>query len=307
MLSPMARVTRCFGAVEAGGTKFICGIGDEHGNMLTQERFPTTDPISTLAAMHAFLRRQDRDFGPLAAIGVACFGPIELDKSSRRYGSIGRTPKAGWSNTDVAGGLAREFRIPIGFDTDTNAAALAEHRWGAARNLDNLVYLTIGTGIGGGVLVGGQPIHGLMHPEMGHIHPRRHPLDPDFAGTCPFHRDCLEGLASGPAILARTGESLQYLDEAHPQWEIEADYLGQLCAQLVLMVSPRRIIMGGGVMSQARLFPLIRQRLRHWLGGYIDRSDILAGSDGYLVAPGLGDNAGLLGALALAMDVVDRR
>lgn len=300
----MSPVIRCFGAVEAGGTKFICGIGDEHGNLLTQERFATTNPAATLASMHASLHRQERGLGPLAAIGVASFGPIELDRTARNYGFIGQTPKAGWSHTDMAGSLAREFRLPIGFDTDTNAAALAEHRWGAAKNFDTVVYVTIGTGIGGGVLVKGAPIHGLMHPELGHIHPRRHPLDLDFDGICPFHGDCLEGLASGPAILSRTGHSLQDLDESHPQWDIEADYLGQLCAQLVLTVSPQRIILGGGVMSQARLFPLIRQRLRHWLGGYINRNDVLAGGEAYVVAPGLGQRAGVLGALALAIDAL---
>jgi fructokinase len=297
----MTSAIRFFGAVEAGGTKFISAIGDEHGNIVTQARFPTTDPTSTLSALHTFLREREPEQKRLAAIGVACFGPVELDKSSPRYGFIGQTPKSGWSNTDVAGSLAREFRIPIGFDTDTNAAALAEHRWGAARQLSNLVYLTIGTGIGGGVLVDGVPIHGLMHPEIGHIFPRRHPLDLNFAGVCPFHGDCMEGLASGPAIHARTGKSLQQLADTHPQWEIEADYLGQLCAQLVLTVSPQRIIMGGGVMSQTRLFPLIRRRLRHWLGGYIDRSEILTGTESYVVAPGLGDRAGILGALALAV------
>jgi fructokinase len=298
----MRSATRFFGAVEAGGTKFVCAIGNDLGHILTQERIPTTDPNSTLTALHTFFREQGGEPRPLSAIGVACFGPVELDKTSPLYGFIGHTPKAGWSNTDIAGSLEREFRCPIGFDTDTNAAALAEHRWGAAQQLKNLVYLTIGTGIGGGVLVGGAPIHGLMHPEIGHIFPRRHPLDLHFDGACPFHGDCMEGLASGPAILARTGKTLQQLDEADPQWEIEADYLGQLCAQLVLTVSPQRIIMGGGVMSQARLFPLIRQRLRHWLGGYIDRTDILTGTDGYVVSPGLGDRAGVVGALALAMD-----
>jgi len=297
----MTSATRFFGAVEAGGTKFVVAIGDEHGNIITQQRFPTTDPVSTLAAVHTFLREQGGEPRPLAAIGVACFGPVQLDRSSPRYGFIGQTPKVGWSNTDVAGSLARAFRIPIGFDTDTNAAALAEHRWGAARRLNNLVYVTTGTGIGGAVLVGGVPIHGLMHPEIGHIFPRRHPLDLGFSGTCPFHGDCMEGLASGPAIVARSGKSLLQLDEAHPQWEIQADYLGQLCAQLVLTVSPQRIILGGGVMSQARLFPLIRQRVRHWLGGYIDRGDILTGIDEYVVPPGLGDRAGVLGALVLAL------
>jgi fructokinase len=298
----MTAVPRFFGAVEAGGTKFVVAIGNERGEILALERFPTTDPVSTLAAAHGVLRRGGTAFGTLEAIGVASFGPLELDRTSPRYGFIGRTPKAGWSGTDIAGGLAREFRCPIGFDTDVNAAALAEHRWGAAREVGDVAYVTVGTGIGGGVLVDGVPIHGLMHPEIGHIYPRRHPLDRGFDGVCPFHGDCLEGVASGPAILARTGASLMQLDGAHPQWEIEADYLGQLCAQLVVTVSPQRIVMGGGVMSQARLLPLIRLRLLHWLGGYIDRSEILAGADRYVVAPQLGDQAGVLGALVLAVD-----
>jgi fructokinase len=197
--------------------------------------------------------------------------------------------------------LAQEFECPVGFDTDVNAAALAELHWGAARGTGNIVYLTIGTGIGGGVLIDGAPLHGLMHPEIGHIHPRRHPLDTAFAGICPFHGDCLEGLASGPAIVARTGSDLQALDPSHMQWELEADYLGQLCAQLVLTVSPQRIIMGGGVMSQERLFPLVRARTLHWLGGYIDRSELLSDIDRYIVPPGLGARAGVMGALRLAM------
>jgi fructokinase len=297
---------RFFGAVEAGGTKFVVAIGNDRGELLAQERFPTADPPSTLANMHAFLRRQSRAFGTLAAIGLASFGPVELDETSARHGFIGRTPKAGWSGTDMAGSLAREFSCPIGFNTDVNAAALAEHRWGAGREVGNLVYLTIGTGIGGGVIVDGVPLHGLMHPEIGHIHPRRHALDGEFPGVCSFHGDCLEGLASGPAIVARSGALLQQLDAAHPQWQIEADYLGQLCAQLVLTVSPRRIVMGGGVMSQARLLPLIRLRLLHWLGGYIDRGEILTDSDRYVVAPELGDNAGVLGALVLAINAAER-
>jgi fructokinase len=298
--------SRIFGAVEAGGTKFVCAIGDERGEILALERFPTTDPVATLAAAHAFLRNHSRPSSLLAAIGVASFGPVELNRSSPRYGFIGHTPKAGWSGTDMAGSLVREFHVPVGFDTDVNAAALAEHRWGAGRDARNLVYLTIGTGIGGGVIVDGAPIHGLMHPEIGHIFPRRHPLDQSFAGVCPFHGDCLEGVASGPAILARTGGSLDLLDESHPQWPIEADYLGQLCAQLVVTVSPQRIIMGGGVMNQVRLLPLIRPRVQHWLGGYIDRREILIDIDRYVVAPELGDNAGVLGALALAIDTAAR-
>jgi fructokinase len=291
---------RLFGAVEAGGTKFVCAIGDENGTIHAESRFPTADPDSTLARVRDFFKLGRNDFTP-SAIGVACFGPIILQRQSAHYGFIGSTPKAGWSHTDVAAMLAREFSCPVGFDTDVNAAALAEHRWGAGSDTPNLAYVTVGTGIGGGVLIEGAPLHGLMHPEIGHIHPRRHEQDLGFAGVCPFHGDCLEGLASGPAILARTGSELQHLDAAHVQWQIEADYLGQLCAQLVLTVSPQRIIVGGGVMAE-RLFPQMRQRTLHWLGGYIDRHEILSDMERYIVPPALGGRAGVLGALRLAVD-----
>jgi fructokinase len=297
----MTPAPRCWGAVEAGGTKFVCAIGNDRGDILSEQRFPTADPRSTLARVRESLRRQSEAFGEFAGIGIASFGPVQLDKKSPRYGSIGRTPKAGWSGTDMTGELAREFTCPIGFDTDVNAAALAEHRWGAARDVNNLVYLTVGTGIGGGILANGSPIYGLMHPEPGHIYPRRHVLDLHFQGVCPFHGDCMEGLASGPAILARTGSSLQDLDPGHPQWDIEADYLGQLCAHLIVTVSPQRIVMGGGVMSHKRLLPFIRARALHWLGGYIDRSEILAGIDDYVVSAALGEKAGIRGALMLAL------
>jgi fructokinase len=293
--------TRILGAVEAGGTKFVCAVGNAHGEILAQTRFPTCEPTSTLATMLDFLRQQRDNFGPYAAIGIGSFGPIELDATSTRYGHIRRTPKSGWSDTDIVGPIAREFSCPIGFDTDVNGAALAEHIWGCARDIEDLVYLTVGTGIGGGVIVNGKTIAGLMHPEIGHLFPRRHPLDANFKGICPFHDDCLEGLASGTAIIARTGFPLGQLAISHPQWEIEADYLGQLCAQLVLMISPRRIVIGGGVMGQTRLLPMIREQTCHWLRGYIDRREIITAVNDYIVLPGLGPRAGVLGALALAM------
>jgi fructokinase len=301
----VSRDLRLYGAVEAGGTKIVCAVGEESGNLLAQARFPTTDPATTLSSVVDFLRDSSRSLGGLVSIGVASFGPVVLDHSSPSYGYIGKTPKAGWSNIDIVGLLAREFSLPIGFDTDVNAAALAEHRWGAARDVNNLVYLTIGTGIGGGVLVNGAPLHGMMHPEIGHIFPRRHQLDAGFEGVCPFHKDCLEGLASGPAIVARCGAQLEQLSAAHPQWQLEADYLGQLCAQLVMTISPQRIVMGGGVMSQTQLFAPIRQRLLHWLGGYIERSELLANSDHYVVPPALGAKAGVLGALLLATEAAN--
>ena len=299
----MSETQRCFGAIEAGGTKFVCGIGDGNGRLHTQERFPTSNPEATLAEVREFLHRSRTTFGALDAIGIGSFGPLELDTGSPRYGYITETAKAGWRNTDIVGFLTREFSCPVGFDTDVNAAALAERRWGAARDVTNMVYVTIGTGIGGGVIVQDNIVHGLMHPELGHIFPRRHPLDAEFSGVCPYHGDCLEGVASGPAILARTGATLSELDYTHPQWEIEADYLGQLCAQLVLTLSPQRIVLGGGVMAHERLLPLIRERMGHWLGGYIHRGDLLQG-DAYVVPQALGGLSGLLGALALAMSAV---
>ncbi len=297
--------TRLFGAVEAGGTKFVCAIGDAAGRLIAEHRLATRDPASTLAETFAFLHRAESQHGPLEAIGLASFGPVDLDRRSKTYGRILKTPKPAWSQVDLVGGFQREFGPRVGLDNPVNAAACAEHRWGAARDAETLVYVTIGTGIGAGVLVEGRPLHGLMHPEIGHIHPRRHAFDRDFAGVCPFHGDCLEGLASGPAIAARSGAPLDRLGESHPQWEIEADYLGQLCAQLVLTVSPQRILLGGGVMSQARLFPLIRGRMRHWLRDYLDRPELSSGVDRYLVTPGLGSQSGVLGALALAIGAAD--
>lgn len=290
------------GAVEAGGTKFVCGVGTESGQLISEERFTTSDPQATLVRMVDSLRRQGAAVGALAAIGVGSFGPVERDMSSPHYGHILRTPKPGWSMTDLAGTLARQFDCPIGFDTDVNAAAIAEHRWGAARDVSNLVYITVGTGIGGGTLIAGRPVHGMQHPEIGHLYPRRHPFDRDFPGVCPFHGDCVEGLASGPAIIARCGKSIDQLHYSHRQWEIQADYLGQLCHALVLAVSPQRIILGGGVMNEVRLLPMIHARMQHWLGGYIDRPDRLGAASSYLMSPGLGAQAGVLGALALGID-----
>lgn len=296
---------RLYGAVEAGGTKFVCALGDASGRLLAEHRLATRDPESTLAETLEFLHRCESQHGRLAAIGLASFGPVDLDRRSATYGRILKTPKPGWSHVDLVGAIARDFGPRVGFDTDVNAAACAEHRWGAAKDASTMVYLTIGTGIGGGVLADGKPLHGLMHPEIGHIYPRRHPFDRDFAGVCPFHGDCLEGLASGPAIAARSGVSLDLLDFSHPQWDIEADYLGQLCAQLVCTISPQRIVMGGGVMSQARLLPMIRERTQHWLRGYLDRPELSTETNSYIVAPGLGAQSGVLGALALAIGAAD--
>ncbi len=297
---------RLFGAIEAGGTKFVCAVGDAEGRLLREHRFATTEPKATIAEALAFLRGAEAELGRIAALGIASFGPVELDRRSPRYGRILRTPKPGWSDADLLGALAEPFGCPAGFDTDVNAAASAEYRWGAAAGADSMVYVTVGTGIGGGVLVNGEALHGLLHPEIGHSYPRRHPFDRDFVGVCPFHGDCLEGLACGPAIAARSGASLDQLPHGHPQWDIEADYLAQLCANLVVTVSPRRIVMGGGVMSQQRLLPMIRDRLQVWLRGYIDRPELSTNIHEYIVAPGLGAKSGVLGALSLAVRAAER-
>ncbi len=288
-----------YAAIEAGGTKFVCAIGTADGTLCKRVRFPTRDPDSTLAAALAFFQAASQHHGIPRALGIASFGPLELDPRAPLYGHLLRTPKPGWHNADLLAPFA-SLGIPVSLDTDVNAAALAESVWGAGRGLESLVYVTVGTGIGGGTVVHGRTLRGLMHPELGHIHPRRHPDDHGFAGICPHHGDCLEGLANGPAIVARLGHELGNAAPDHPIWEIEADYLGQLCAQLTLTLSPQRIVLGGGVLQHTRLFPLIRARTRHWLGGYIARHEVEDGIDDYIVPPGLDDRSGILGALRLA-------
>ena len=289
-----------YGGIEAGGTKFVCALGDGRGEILRETRIDTRDPETTLAQVLRFFTVAEGQCGPVSAFGVAAFGPLELRRDAPRYGFITKTPKPGWSNTDLLGIVQRGLARPVGFDTDVNGAALAEWKWGAGQQLDSLVYVTVGTGIGAGIIHHGRPVHGLMHPEVGHIHVHRHPGDTDFAGICPFHGDCLEGLACGPAILARTGHSLSQAGADDAIWDIEADYLGQLCAQLVLMHSPQRIFFGGGVMQQERLFAAIGARMRHWLGGYVAHRELQATD--YIMPPGLGGAAGIKGALALAID-----
>ena len=292
------------GAIEAGGTKFICAVGPGDGSVLAQTRIATTDPARTLGAALEFFHAQRSAHGPLRALGIASFGPVELDRASAQFGSVLDTPKPHWSHTPLVQPLRAALGCPVGFDTDVNGAARAELRWGAGRGLDSLAYVTVGTGIGVGLISNGRPVHGLLHPEAGHIFPRRHELDADFKGCCPFHGDCLEGLASGPALAARTGAPAETLGAGHAVWTVAADYLGQLCAHLVFTQSPARIVMGGGVMAQPGLLEAVRERLLHWLGGYIRRPQLQDGAVRYVVAPGLGERSGLTGAFALASDAV---
>jgi fructokinase len=288
------------GGIEAGGTKFVCAVGTGPDDVREELRYPTTTPEETIGTAIEFFRRQQALQGPLSAIGIAAFGPIDPRPGSPAYGFITTTPKSGWRNTDFASRVARALRLPVGFDTDVNVAALGEASWGAARGLDSFLYLTIGTGIGGGGLLGGQLMHGLLHPEMGHMrvpHDRR--ADP-YPGCCPFHGDCLEGLASGPAIEGRWGQPATSLPPEHPAWALEAEYLALAMANLICTVSPQRILLGGGVMDQPQLFPRIRTRVQQLLAGYVQMPEILDAIVEYLVPPALGARAGVLGALALA-------
>ena len=271
-----------FGAIEAGGTKFVCGVGTSPED-LTLIHLPTAAPDSTIAEVIRFLRQQE----PIEALGIGSFGPID-----RSRGWITSTPKAAWRNYDIVGAFRAALNVPIGFDTDVNAAALAEARWGAGRGLTDFIYLTVGTGIGGGAIVNSQILHGNMHAEMGHLRiPHDRALDP-FPGCCPYHGGCLEGLASGPAVEARWGRRGELLAEDHPAWNLEARYLALGLANLACTLAPRRIVIGGGVMRHLRLLGLIRGQLHELLNGYLEAPE--------LVPPHLGQRAGVLGGLILA-------
>jgi fructokinase len=289
-----------FGGIEAGGTKFVCAVGSGPEDIRDQIRFSTTSPDETLGKAVDFFKRQSE---PLAAIGIGSFGPLDPDRSSHTFGHITSTPKPGWSNTDIVGAIKAEFDVPVGFDTDVNAAALGEQRWGAAQGLDTFVYLTIGTGIGGGAMVAGQLLHGMLHPEMGHVLlPHDRQRDP-FEGFCPFHKDCFEGLAAGPAIKARWGKRGEDLPANHPAWELEAHYVALGVMTVIMMLSPQRVILGGGVMQEPQLFPLVRRKVPQLINGYVQTPQILEGIKEYIVPPGLGGRAGVLGAIALAQRV----
>jgi fructokinase len=293
------------GAVEAGGTKFVCMVGTGPGDMREQARLSTLSPEATLRETLDFFRSAAARHGQLEAIGIASFGPIDLHFDSPTYGFITSTPKPGWANVDVAGTIRDALAVPVGFDTDVNAAALSEWRWGAAQGLETFIYLTIGTGIGGGGMVNGRLMHGLVHPEMGHVR-IPHDVDADpFAGVCPFHGDCLEGLASGPAMNARWLQPAEQLPDDHPGWLLEARYLALALVNFICTLSPERIVIGGGVMSKTSLYPLARSQVLALLNNYVRAPQILEAMDDYIVPPWLGGHAGVLGALALAQQVVE--
>jgi len=296
----MKNNTPLFGGIEGGGTKFVCAVGTGPDDIRAETRFPTTTPQETMAQAVEFFKQQEANFGPLAAIGFACFGPLDPNPDSPTFGYILPTPKPGWTNADVVGVLRSAFDIPIAFDTDVNGAALGEGRWGAGQGLKNFIYLTIGTGIGGGAYVEGKLLHGLIHPEMGHIPVRHDKAKDPYEGNCPFHGDCFEGLASGVAVEKRWKTRGSELTEDHPAWEMEAEYIAQALASYSFTLSPQRIIIGGGVGSLDHLLPKIQQKTKQLINGYIQSPAILEHIETYIVNPGLGNQSGMLGAIALA-------
>jgi fructokinase len=289
-----------FAGLEGGGTKFVCVVATGPDDIRAQANFPTTTPKETIGKAISFFKEHE----PFAALGIASFGPCDLNPHSPTYGYITSTPKPGWKNIDLLGAFRRAFSVPIAMDTDVNVAALGERRWGAAKGLEAVVYLTVGTGIGGGGVINGRMMHGLIHPEMGHIRVPRVPND-TFAGNCPYHGDCLQGLAAGPAIEARWGRPAEELPSGHPAWDLEASYLALAINDLICVLSPQRIILGGGVMYQRHLFPLIRRKTQRLLNRYIQSPSILDQIEEFIVPPGLGDRSGVLGAAALAQRAME--
>lgn len=291
-----------YGAVEAGGTKINVAIGTSPIDLIETARIPTTSPEETVAAV---LRFFETDRHALLGIGIASFGPVRLDRAAPDWGRLLTTPKPGWSGASFAMPLIGALGLPVELDTDVNAAALAEYRYGALRGVPSGVYFTIGTGVGGGAILDGETVRGVLHPEMGHIRIARGREDQEFGGCCPYHGDCLEGLASGPAVQKRWGRSLSELPPDHPAHALVADYIGQACATVALILSTGRIVIGGGVSQAAGLHAAVGQRARHWLNGYLTDPSLADGT--FVVPPGLGDRAGLIGAMMLAQLAHRRR
>jgi len=288
-----------YGGIEAGGTKMVCAVGTAPDDIRAEGRFPTASPEESIPRAIRFFK-DHTSAGELDAIGIAAFGPVDPDPRSPTWGYVTTTPKPGWAHTDFAGQIKRALDVPVGFDTDVNVAALGEHRWGAARGLHTFIYLTVGTGIGGGGMVEGRLLHGMMHPEMGHIRVPHDRNEDPFEGQCIYHGDCLEGLACGPALEERWGQPAETLPPEHAAWELEARYLALGVVNYTLTLAPQRVIMGGGVMNQTHLFPMIRKNVQSLLNDYLQVSQVTSDLKHFVVPPELGARAGVLGAIALA-------
>lgn len=297
---------KLYGGIEAGGTKFVCVVASGPGQIVDELRYMTTTPKETLERAVQFFQPFVSS-GQVTAIGVGSFGPVDLNPDSPTFGYITTTPKPGWRNTDVLGTLRRALQVNIAFDMDVNTAALGEYLWGASKGYDPSLYLTIGTGIGGGYIINGRPLIGLLNLEMGHLRiPHNRELDP-FLGNCPFHGDCFEGLASGPAIEKRLGVTGAVIPENDAFWDLEADYIASALMNYIVTLSPKRIILGGGVMQREFLFLKVRRRVRELLNGYVASKVVTEYIEDYIVPPGLGSQSGSLGAIALAMQIDEKK
>lgn len=286
-----------YGALEAGGTKMVCAIGDETGKIYEQISIPTTTPEETMPKIIEYFKAKEQE-GHIDALGIAAFGPVDVKPDSKTYGTILDTPKLPWRQYSILNAMKEAFDIPMGLDTDVNGSCLGEMTYGTAKGLDSVLYLTIGTGIGAGIAIGGQLVHGMLHPEAGHILIAPAPEDENHC-VCPYHKNCLEGLAAGPSIEKRWGAKAVNLVDRPEVWELESDYLAQALVNFILTVSPQRIILGGGVMHQMQLFPLIRKKVLEKMNGYI-RTPEMADIDTYIVPASLNDDQGIMGCIRLA-------
>lgn len=287
------------GALEAGGTKMVCAVGNEKGEILEQISLPTQKPEATVPKLTQFFQGKG-----IEALGIGCFGPIDLNRESAAYGYITTTPKEGWQYFNIVGALKDALHVPIGFDTDVNASVLGEYTWGIGRGLHSCLYVTIGTGVGVGVIVDGKLLHGMLHPEGGHI--LLHPMSGDrYQGKCPFHKNCFEGLASGTALEDRWGKAAAQLSDREVVWQLEAEYIAQALVDYVCMLSPQRIILGGGVMHQTQLLPMVREKFAKRMNGYLKTRE-LEDLDSYIVLQSLDDKQGIMGALKLGMMELER-
>ncbi len=283
------------GGIEAGGTKMVCAVGREDGTILDRISLPTRGPKETLDEIIAYFKKWD-----IEALGIGCFGPVDLNKKSPTYGYITKTPKLAWENCNVVGILEEALNVPVGFDTDVNGAILGEVVWGAAKGCENAIYITIGTGVGVGVYANGKLMHGLVHPEGGHMLLAKHP-DDTYKGRCPFHPNCVESLAAGPAVEERWGKKGYELADRPEVWEMEAYYIAQAVANYIMVYSPEKIILWGGIMHQGQLFDMVRAKVKEFLGGYVHHPMVNEKIDEYIIPPALGENPGILGAIWLGV------
>jgi fructokinase len=295
---------RLYGGIEAGGTKFVCMVGTGPQQVVDEIRFPTTYPDETIQHAISFFKPYVLR-GELAAVGIASFGPLDLNPASPIYGFITTTPKPNWNQVDLRGRIQQALNLPIAFETDVNAAAFGEHYWNKENQLlDPFAYMTIGTGIGVGVLANGRPVHGLMHTEIGHVAvPHNWERDP-FPGICPYHNDCLEGLASGASMFKRWGQNAETLPDSHSGWDLEAEYIALALTNLIYIFSPQRMVLGGGVSQHIGFLAAVRSKIQKYLNGYIQSPMVLEKIESYIVPPKLGNQSGVLGAIAMAIDLI---